>query len=608
MSRRFAFPDVVLEQHIAVLGKTGSGKSSTSKLAIEQAVAGGARVCVLDPIKSDWWGLTSSTDGRHAGLPFHILGGPHGHVPLHSSAGKAIAEVVASGALPLSIVDMADFEPGGQARFFVDFAQTLLRKMRGVVYLVLEEAHLFAPKERSGIGQENLAIHWAKTLATAGRSKGIRLMLVTQRTQALHNALLGSCDTVIAHRLTAPADQAPVVSWLKANTSKDVLEQVAGSLSSLKTGEGWICAGEARLFERVHFPRISTYDNTATPTGAGETREITTAAVDAEQLRALIGDAVEQAKADDPKELRRQIAEKNAEISKLTKSSTCPNCLGNGPQSTTVPVLTDADRELLKDVGARLTEASRLATVNTAFDVDDFMAQTRAALEQFKQDITNEAKDLADVLHASLADAGFQQVLGKLLEHQPAARALGARSDAVRARALTPPASSSIVPGAARSLHVRPSVDLPKGEVAVLTCVAQYPEGASREQISILTGYKRSTRDLYLQQLVRRGAIEATGGTMHVTETGLALLGPDFEPLPTGAALVDYWLERLPTGERAVFEVLVNARGRVVEREVISQTTGYKRSTRDLYIQQLQRRKLVVSDRAGVRAAAELFA
>jgi hypothetical protein len=158
------------------VGKTGSGKTSTAKLAIEQVVAEGARVCILDPIKSDWWGLTSSADGKRPGLPFHILGGPRGHVPLHASAGKAIGEIVANGALPLSIIDMADFEPGGQAKFFTDFAPTLLRKMRGVVYLVIEEAHLFAPKERSGIGAENLSIHWAKTLATAGRSKGIRLM------------------------------------------------------------------------------------------------------------------------------------------------------------------------------------------------------------------------------------------------------------------------------------------------------------------------------------------------------------------------------------------------------------------------------------------------
>lgn len=354
------FQDEILRQHTAILGKTGAGKSSTAKLLIEQVVAGGARVCILDPIKSDWWGLTSSADGRHAGLPFHILGGPRGHVPLHSAAGKAIADVVASGALPLSILDMADFEPGGQARFFVDFAPTLLRKMRGVVYLVIEEAHLFAPKERSGIGSENLAIHWAKTLATAGRSKGVRLVLVTQRTQALHNALLGSCDTLIAHRLTAPADQEPVVKWLKANTTKEILQRVSSSLSSLKTGEGWVCSGEAKCFELVPFPRIATYDNTATPTGDGDTRVVKTAAVDPEKLRAIIGDAVDQAKADDPKELRKALAEKDKRIKELERGTSISSASNErAKQEVKVvekPVITDAQLARAEALVSRLEQ------------------------------------------------------------------------------------------------------------------------------------------------------------------------------------------------------------------------------------------------------------
>ena len=60
----FPIPELALEQHIAVLGKTGSGKTSTGKLIVEHVVAQGHRVCVLDPIKSDWWGVTSSADGK----------------------------------------------------------------------------------------------------------------------------------------------------------------------------------------------------------------------------------------------------------------------------------------------------------------------------------------------------------------------------------------------------------------------------------------------------------------------------------------------------------------------------------------------------------------
>jgi hypothetical protein len=311
-------PTAALKQHIAFLGKTGSGKTSTAKLAVEQILREdpGARVCVLDPIKSDWWGLTSSANGRNLGLPFYILGGPRGHVQLHDSAGKAIGELVANGALPLSIIDMADFKPGGLQRFFNDFAPALMKRMRGVVYLVLEEAHEFAPKERTGIGAESMAIHYAKQLATAGRSKGIRIMVVTQRTQALHNALLGSCDTMIAHRLTAPADQEPVKKWLKANVSKEIFDKVSTSLASLKTGSAWICSGEAQVAELVQFPKISTFDNSATPTGNEASQEIKTAPVDQDKLRAIIGTAVKEAEADDPKALRAEITRLKAELAK----------------------------------------------------------------------------------------------------------------------------------------------------------------------------------------------------------------------------------------------------------------------------------------------------
>lgn len=306
---QFKFAAEILSNHTAVVGKTGSGKTSTTKLMVEQVVKDGFRVCILDPIKSDWWGITSSADGKHPGLPFQILGGPHGHVPLHSSSGKVIGQLVGSGKLPLSIIDMADFEAGGLQKFFVDFSQALMKSARGVIYLVIEEAHEFAPKERSGIGAETVAIHWAKKLATAGRSKGIRLIVATQRTQALHNAVLGSCETMIAHRISAPADQEPISKWLKANTDKDTLEKVMGTLSSLPTGTGCILSGEAKIFEQVKFPKFSTYDNTATPENDSEEVKVKTAPVDQEALRAIIGDAVKEADAKDPSKLIARIKE-----------------------------------------------------------------------------------------------------------------------------------------------------------------------------------------------------------------------------------------------------------------------------------------------------------
>jgi hypothetical protein len=306
---KYVIPEEVLKGHTAVVGMTGSGKTSTEKLLVEQVVADNpnARVCVLDTLKSDWWGITSSASGKSAGLPFKILGGPRGHVPLHSSAGKVIGQLVGTGKLPLSIVDMADFEAGGIQRFFVDFAQSLWRHARGVVYVVIEEAHEIAPKERAGFNAENMAIHWAKKLATGSRTKGIRLIVATQRTQALHNAMLGSCQTVIAHQLMFDADQTPVINWVKS-VNKAVAPEVANSIASLPVGTGWICSGRAKIFEKVHFPKFKTYDNTATPEGGDDEIDIKTAPVNQDELRSLIGEEIAKAEADDPKKLRARIA------------------------------------------------------------------------------------------------------------------------------------------------------------------------------------------------------------------------------------------------------------------------------------------------------------
>jgi hypothetical protein len=313
MTKAMAIPPAVLLQHLGILGKTGRGKTTTAKVCVEQVYDEDARVCILDPIKSDWWGITSSADGKRAGLPFYILGGEHGHLPLSSSSGKAIADLVARGQLRHTIIDMANFEPGGQVRWFADFAPRLMQKMKGVLYLVMEEAHLFAPKERIGMGYENLSIHWAKMLATAGRTKGIRLIVLSQRTQAVHNALLGSLDSMIVHGMTAPADMEPVIKWLKANTKdKELLARIEGSLSSLKTGTGWMCSSEAGIFALQEFPRARTYDNTATPEDDSELAAVKVAPVDLDGLRGILGKAAAEAEASDPILLRKRVTELEA--------------------------------------------------------------------------------------------------------------------------------------------------------------------------------------------------------------------------------------------------------------------------------------------------------
>ncbi len=585
----FKFDDAVIRSHTAVVGKTGAGKTSTEKLLVEQVVAEEYRVCILDTIKSDWWGITLSGDGKRPGLPFKILGGPRGHVGLPSSAGKAVGQLVGSGKLPLSIIDMADFEAGGVQRFWNDFAPALLRSMKGVVYLVIEEAHEIAPKERAGLGNENLAIHWAKKLATAGRSKGIRLVVATQRTQALHNAVLGSCETIIAHRLTTPADQEPILKWLKANTDKATIDKVAASLSSLPTGTGLLCSGEASIFEQVKFPRFKTFDNAATPTKDGTSAAPPADHVTAdEKLRELIGDAVAEAEANDPRLLKSEIARLKNQIS--ARATAAPIARPEPDQ---------AQLDALYSQGMRDGYERGLAVGINRGQWSGY-ADCRALFISHLDKLTEVATLSRDRL-AAYKDAHV--ITDKKLQLDlPNAKPFRAPVQAPAAR--IPSQVSRVAPSSAASGD---GTELPKGEDAILRAVAQYDRGVTRELLSILTGYKKSSRDAYLQRLLSKGMIEIVGGNVVATSKAHMTLPRNFERLPTGKALLDYWLRELPEGEGRILEVLAREYPNDSDREAISAATDYKKSSRDAYLQRLRTRKLITVDRDGIRAADILF-
>lgn len=96
-------------------------------------------------------------------------------------------------------------------------------------------------------------------------------------------------------------------------------------------------------------------------------------------------------------------------------------------------------------------------------------------------------------------------------------------------------------------------------------------------------------------------------GLVVATAAGRAAL-PNAAPLPRGAALQRFWLDRLPAGEREVLQVLIKSYPRAVPRARIDELTGYKRSSRDAYLQRLSAKELVAdAGRGEVSAAKDLF-
>lgn len=134
---------------------------------------------------------------------------------------------------------------------------------------------------------------------------------------------------------------------------------------------------------------------------------------------------------------------------------------------------------------------------------------------------------------------------------------------------------------------------LPDGERRILIVIAERgKQGCSREYVSVVTGFKRSTRDTYISRLMGKGFVVAPHRLLLATDEGRTALG-NFKPLPKGGkALREHWLKKLPEGEGLILELLTQHPDGLA-RDVIGEYTRFKRSTRDTYISRLRTRYLI---------------
>jgi hypothetical protein len=491
-----------------------------------------------------------------------------------------------------------------------DFAETLYHKNRDPLMLVVDEADAYAP-QRPQKGEERL-LGAMEDLVRRGRARGLGVMLVTQRAAVLNKNVLTQVEVLIVLRTIAPQDREAIDAWVKVYGSQEQRETLMGSLASLKIGEAWFWSpGWLDTFKRVQVRPRDTFDSSATPK-QGETKKAPKklADVDLAALTQRIAATIEKAKAEDPRELRKQIAELTKQLKSVPVQKIVP--AGTNSPAKVRDVLTEADRELLRKLDQRFAETIDAITEKTDLMLQSIAARATTAIEQTFAAWSNYTNHARGEFLAQLEKTGVQRVLAKLdaIQHQtpPASVSIHASP---QAPAATRRALVQMAQRGAKELRTTepPSGALPTGERKILTAIAQANErGATREQLTVVTGYKRSSRDTYLQRLQQRGYINSVADRLFPSVEGLDALGTDYEPLPTGDELREHWLRELPEGERKVLEVLVMHHPKAIEREIIDEHTGYKRSSRDTYLQRLSARQLVIPEgRGAVRASDQLF-
>lgn len=299
----------------AILGKRGSGKTYTCRVLAEELLAAHVHLVILDPMGA-FWGLRAGVDGTSEGLPIPIFGGQHGDIPLESSAGALIADLVVEERLSM-ILDMSGFTSRTQERSFAAaFFDRLYRRNRDLVHVLIDEADLYAPQKPQQ--QEVPLLATMENLVRRGRNKGIGVSMTSQRPAVLNKDLLSQVDALVAMRVVSPQDRAAIREWVRGQGTEEQWAQIAPSLPNLTNGESWWWIPEHRILQRVTVRPARTFDSSPTRKRGQASRAVTTLTdIDLSAISQRMAATIERAKEADPRQLRRHVAALEAQIADL---------------------------------------------------------------------------------------------------------------------------------------------------------------------------------------------------------------------------------------------------------------------------------------------------
>jgi len=257
-------PEHLLRQGLAIVGRTGSGKTYAAKGLAEPILASNLPACIVDPTGA-WWGLRLTQDGQAASdMEIAVLGGDHRDIGIESGQGTIVGRLVGEGRLPRVIVDISHFSNHEAVRFLTDFFEELYRVNRSPLYLVLDEADMMAPQ--SPLPETRRLQGAVNKIVRRGRIRGFRPILITQRPQVIDKSVLSQIDTLIAMKLTAPQDRKAILDWFKGHAGVEDPQEIVAQLPSLSVGSGFIWSPEAGLLQKTAFPPITTFDSSRAPT------------------------------------------------------------------------------------------------------------------------------------------------------------------------------------------------------------------------------------------------------------------------------------------------------------------------------------------------------
>ena len=560
LSKNFTTPAVnYANQGNSIIGIRDSGKTYAATKAAEQLLDNNIPIIAFDPT-GIWQNLRNGINGN-PGYPVVVAGGMNADLVLNEKNAIDILDAALKEKISL-VMDFKGLSTTSKSkwlRIVSDCIEYLMgnNDQYGLRHVFIEEAAEFVPQRPQPGGQ--VAYSRIEAMARMGRNFGLGYTLINQRAEEISKAIFEISEQVMVFRQAGKNSLKSIKDWLDYRGLQR--RDIVSSLPNLSSGECWIINNETETRVKI-LPKKTFHPDP-------KTRKI---------------NLPEGAKISDTTSFIKKM--KNA-IDKKYNVINSENI---------------KDSHIKKGISDENAEKIKLLQ-NTIHKQSDIIKDLKSEVKHY-HDISFNLANKLNHLHEIIKKLPIDKVIIPEFEKMPSTANFNENIDDfknIHQNDKKPQKSSS-------SILCGP-VSLPAGEGVTLTCIAQLSSsGCTRTQLTLITGYKRSSRDAFVSRLKTRGLIYQQADKLYATSEGIKELGPHFKALPVGKELQDHWLERLPEGERKILAICINHYPNDVSREFISDDTDYKRSSRDAFISRLAGRELITPTRPNyIKASDQLF-